>query len=255
MNHVKSLLALMPFQTSGQRYNSRTIRQGREELELVLDGQAGYLVNGRYLTIRAGNLIWHHSGDQTIFSNARGDDYECLVLAFEVEPNIASARPRISDWNSMISPRQFCEDALNYLYNHPKPGLDFCRYLYSSCCVHTTPESHAQDLNERVLQKARAFIASNYSSNITIETIARKAHVSPSHLHGLFRDRLHMTPYEALSQYRMERALKLLLRGTPIKQVVDACGFGSESGFIRAFKKRYGVPPGAYRKELAAIGN
>lgn len=80
--------------------------------------------------------------------------------------------------------------------------------------------------------------------------MAAKAHVSASRLYSLFRERLGKTPHQSLLQYRMEKAMQMLIRNQPLKQVVNACGFESESGFIRAFKRRYGLPPGEYIREI-----
>lgn len=255
MNHVKGLAALMHFATYGHRYQSRTIRDHREELELVLDGQAVCQVEGDYYAVGPGHLIWHRSGERTIFSNARSDDYECLILAFEIEPGRVATPPRLSWWDGIISPRQFCDDALAHFARHPGPSVDFCRYLYGCCKVHAQPISLERTLPDRVLHRALGFIADRYRDAISVADIARAAHVSESHLHTLFRDRLGRTPHQVLVQYRMEEAVGMLMRKQPIKQVVNACGFESESGFIRAFKKKYGVPPGAYRRAEPSGGS
>ncbi len=249
MNHVKALAALMHFGTYGHRYQSRIIQEGREELELVLDGQAICLVDGEYRSVGPGHLIWHRSGERTIFSNARSDDYECVILAFEIEPGRVATPPRLSYWDGVISARQFCEDALSYFARNPEPSVDFCRYLYGCCKVHAQPISTERTLPDRVLHRALSFISEHYHGSINVGDIARAAHVSESHLHNLFRDRLGRTPHQVLVQYRMEQAVRMLIHQRPIKQVVSSCGFESESGFIRAFKKKYGVPPGAYRRE------
>lgn len=250
MQHVKSLLALMPFSTYGHRYVSRVIREGREELELVLDGQAICQVNGNYCTVGPGHLIWHRSGDRTIFSNARSDDYECLILAFETTAATPDTPPRISWWDGIISPRQFCEDSLGYIARHPEPNPDFCQYLYGCCKVHAHPVEMEAYLPDRVLHRALAYIADHYQQPITVEAMAAKAHVSASRLYSLFRERLGKTPHQSLLQYRMEKAVQMLIRNQPLKQVINACGFESESGFIRAFKRKYGLPPGEYIREL-----
>lgn len=250
MNHVKALLALMHFSTHGNRYQSRVIRQGREELELVLDGQAICQVEDEYHVVGPGHMIWHRGGERTIFSNARSDDYECPILAFEIDTGRVATPPRLSYWDGVISARQFCEDALIHFTRNPQPSVDFCRYLYGCCKVHAQPVNSDRTLPDRVLHRALGFICERYSVSLGVADIARAAHVSESHLHTLFRDRLGRTPYQVLVQYRMEQAVRLLIRQRPIKQVVSACGFESESGFIRAFKRRYGLPPGEYIREL-----
>ena len=257
MNHVKSLLALMPFSTFDEKYQSRMVQPNREELELVLDGQAVLQSHGTSEMVGPGHLIWHRSGDRTIYSNARSDKYECLIIAFEVEESTICRQPRHSYWQGMISARQFSEDALSAFYalqNQPRADMQaFCHYLYSACQIHSNPVPESKDMNDRTLEKAMQFISENFTRNIGIEEIASAAHISASHLHFLFKAHFGKTPHQSLNQYRMEKAVELLRhQQLPVKQLTSACGFESESGFLRAFKRKYGVSPGAYRK-LAVV--
>ncbi|MEP4546722.1 MAG: AraC family transcriptional regulator [Saccharospirillum sp.] len=263
MTHVNALLALMQFKTDGKHYQSRIIQPGREEIELVLDGQAVCQVEGGCYTVGPGHLVWHRSGDRTIFSNARSDDYECLVLAFATDPVNKPPLSRVSYWHSRISPRQFCDDALGYYDQarsaHSTPGqpipidAEFCQYLYGCCKVHSQPVDTGASLPDRSLHRALSYIADHYSKPITVDAIAAASHVSASQLYSLFRAQLGKTPHQSLLQYRMEKAVQLLIHQRPLKQVVNACGFESESGFIRAFKKRYGIPPGEYVRDGAVV--
>jgi AraC-like DNA-binding protein len=263
MTHINALVALMQFSTAGEHYQSRIIQPGREEIELVLDGQAVCQTESGYYTVGPGHLVWHRSGDRTIFSNTRSDDYECLVLAFGTDPVNKPPLARISNWHSSISPRQFCDDALSYYgrtaASRALPGKEiaidseFCQYLYGCCKVHSQPVDTAAFTPDRVLHRAMAYIADHYNKPITVDAIAAASHVSASQLYTLFRTQLGKTPHQSLLQYRMEKAVQLLLGQRPIKQVVNACGFESESGFIRAFKKRYGIPPREYIRDMAVV--
>lgn len=51
-----------------------------------------------------------------------------------------------------------------------------------------------------------------------------------------------------LTQLRMARAARLLDEGRPAGLVGEAVGYQSEAAFNRAFKRQYGVGPGAYRR-------
>lgn len=130
---------------------------------------------------------------------------------------------------------------------------EFCQYLYGCCKVHSQPVDTGANLPDRSLHRALSYIADHYSKPITVDAIAAASHVSASQLYNLFRAQLGKTPHQSLLQYRMEKAVQLLIHQRPIKQVVNACGFESESGFIRAFKKRYGIPPGEYIRDMAVV--
>jgi AraC family transcriptional activator of mtrCDE len=55
-----------------------------------------------------------------------------------------------------------------------------------------------------------------------------------------------------LTQLRMARAARLLDQGGAAGAVGEAVGYQSEAAFNRAFKRQYGVGPGAYRRRSTA---
>jgi AraC family transcriptional activator of mtrCDE len=64
----------------------------------------------------------------------------------------------------------------------------------------------------------------------------------------LFKQAANATPADVLAQLRMARAARLLDDGQPAGVVGEAVGYQSEAAFNRAFKRQYGVGPGAYRR-------
>ena len=93
------------------------------------------------------------------------------------------------------------------------------------------------------------FIEENLASYITLEDIARAGNMSKSHLNEQFRAVTGMTPYEYLLVSRVERAVELL-RSTDmtVLDISESCGFSNLANFNKAFKKRTGLTPQAYRK-------
>jgi AraC-like DNA-binding protein len=59
-------------------------------------------------------------------------------------------------------------------------------------------------------------------------------------------------PLQYLTNHRMRRATELLRAGrSAIKEIAAKVGYDSEAAFSHAFKRHYGVAPGAYRKQDA----
>jgi AraC family transcriptional activator of mtrCDE len=50
----------------------------------------------------------------------------------------------------------------------------------------------------------------------------------------------------------MARAARLLDQGRTAAEVGEAVGYQSEAAFNRAFKRQYGLGPGAWRKRIPA---
>jgi AraC-like DNA-binding protein len=251
--YVASLLSLMSFKTYDQCYVPRMIYPGREEMELVLDGQALLKTPQAELRVGPGDLIWHRPGEQTICSNKEGDAYECIILSFEINPHRSLRRSRLNHWSGTISARQFAEDAMRRLSDQINDS-EFAEYLYCALKVHSTPVigAHSPSISYTAAiayDKAFQYISNNFRDKaLSIDAVANAATVSSSQLHTLFKEQTELTPYQLINRCRMEYALALLAQNRTIKQVACMSGFDSESGFIRAFKKCYGSSPGLFKK-------
>lgn len=83
----------------------------------------------------------------------------------------------------------------------------------------------------------------------TVQDLCDKLGYSRMQLNRLFKKHLNKTPHEYLSDYKLRYA-RSLLRSTDIKilDVAMAAGYSTLSQFQLSFKKRFGVPPGQYRK-------
>ena len=83
----------------------------------------------------------------------------------------------------------------------------------------------------------------------TLDELAGSAGMSRSHLAARFRETVGTTPIRYLNSWRMARA-KDLLRATEqtIAQVAEHTGYQSEFAFAKAFKRYFGVTPGAARR-------
>lgn len=104
------------------------------------------------------------------------------------------------------------------------------------------------------LRKALTFIGSNYTDPLTLDQLARQAHISPSHLSFLFRTVLG-TSFKALLQLiRIERArLEIERRGlVRITDVALFVGFSDLSHFEKSFRRFVGETPRDYRRRVTA---
>jgi AraC-like DNA-binding protein len=251
MSHIQSLEFITQFNTQGRAYKPRTILPGREELELVLGGRACFTLADKTIPLHAGDLVWHKEGDSTIFSNQNSDDYECIILSFSVS-EMHSPLARVRHWSGKISLRQFVEDALDHLdKNQQNP--EFAEYLYTACKIHTHPiQIHNSTLTfsaETAYNTAIQTITEHFNKpTFNVAKLAEVAHVSTSTLHQIFKDQTGNTPHFKILQFRMDHACALLAENRPLKQVAAQCGFESESGFSRAFKKYFKCSANEFRK-------
>lgn len=237
------------------------------ELGFIVEGEGEYVLEGNRFDIRAGDLFLVRPNEQHCVPTITTDSlisfnlhlsplYVWRVLSDYMESgrlnclvrsDIAiTARVRISEVSALMDELRtaFSADdrfALRLLV----PRL-ICRIAED---FPTTPNATGSALHLGDIRSAIRFIEENLSDRITLEDIARAGNMSKSHLNEWFRTVTGMTPYEYLLVTRIERSVELL-RATDmtVLSISEACGFSNLANFNKAFKKRTGLTPQAYRK-------
>jgi len=98
------------------------------------------------------------------------------------------------------------------------------------------------------VQKMLAYIYEHYAEPVTLEEIAAAANISRSEAGCCFKAFMGCSPMDALVQYRLRIAYRLLSdKSMTLQQIGYTCGFNSVNYFSRQFKKKYGYAPGKYR--------
>lgn len=105
---------------------------------------------------------------------------------------------------------------------------------------------HSDDINVVI-----DFIQNNYSDSISIDDMIQNIHISKYHFIRLFHRIMGTTPYNYLTNYRINKS-KLLLRTTnkSIAEISEECGFLDTSNFISQFKKNTNQKPTDYRRDF-----
>lgn len=87
--------------------------------------------------------------------------------------------------------------------------------------------------------------------NWTIATLCARAGLSKTVLWGKFAALLDASPIDYLTNWRMQIAARWLKEsGMTIERVAERCNYDSVPAFSKAFKRSFGVSPGAYRRGL-----
>ncbi|MEK8030596.1 helix-turn-helix domain-containing protein [Ideonella sp. DXS29W] len=99
------------------------------------------------------------------------------------------------------------------------------------------------------LRKALVYLGEHHADAISLDGLARQAHVSPSHLSFLFRTTLKTTFKSLLQHIRIERARQLMAED-PRRRITDIAltvGFVDLSHFEKCFRRIIGSSPRDYR--------
>ncbi len=99
----------------------------------------------------------------------------------------------------------------------------------------------------RVLQ----YCKKHYMEDLSLGTVANELHLSRSTLSHIFSNKLQMNFCDYINSLRLNEAVRLMEnKNYSITEISYMSGFSTIRTFNRAFFKRYGKNPSAYRKEM-----
>ncbi len=98
--------------------------------------------------------------------------------------------------------------------------------------------SHVNRTNDHRFNEVLNYTYANFDEHITIEKVARIAHLTRESFCRYFKAVANKTYIEFLTQYRISKAFQMIRRGgKPVKEIGYACGFDSLSNFYYQFKR------------------
>jgi AraC-like DNA-binding protein len=116
---------------------------------------------------------------------------------------------------------------------------------------YTDPSIRKSKSNKQtIVEKAEDYIEMNFSEDISMEEMAKKLHVHPSHLMRVFKKEKGIT----ISHYRNLRRIKeakelILFSNLSMTEIAIMVGFNNSQYFSKFFKDVEGVTPVEYKKK------
>ncbi len=228
---------------------------GREVVELVTGGRGWVRSGDAWVEVRAGALIWHVAGDQTIGASDWAAPYRCLAVAFRVGRARGRRADRISWWPEPDAVERFSRELLHGLAEGGLARETLLHYAYGRLLYESHRGRQRSPEWPEPLRRAIAWLEAHAAGPCPVEEVAREAGWSLAHLHAVFRERLGVTPHQFVLERRLRIAREwLALTQRPIKQIAVEAGFGTAAAFCRTFRARVGLTPQAYRQREQAGG-
>ena len=93
------------------------------------------------------------------------------------------------------------------------------------------------------------YVYTHIETNIDIEELSIDLKVSKFHMHRIFKEAFGKNIYESIKSIRLQKASNLLLTNkySTISNIVNLCGYSSQSSFIKTFKERFEMTPKDWR--------
>ncbi|WP_125716663.1 hybrid sensor histidine kinase/response regulator transcription factor [Pseudoalteromonas rubra] len=182
----------------------------------------------------------------------QADDY--LTKPF----NLAAFKLKISNTFALIESTQaklkqqcrFNEDTHNRNADTKQPH---CDHAIQATKAKSPRELFADNpATVAFLEQLESVLYGRYSEpTLTVAVVAKEMALSERQLHRKLTSVTSFGANEYLRQYRLYRALPLLLSGLSVTQTAEQCGFNSPSYFSACFKKQFGLTAKAYvQKQL-----
>lgn len=146
-----------------------------------------------------------------------------------------------------------CADLLMRIIDSIKNAENECvvsNRIYSLLChILSTSEQNIQNDTLKSVTDAKKYIKENLEKDLSVEIIAKSAHLSASYFSKTFKESTGLSPYDYLLNLRLEKAKELLLQTDfSVSEIAYKTGFNSAANFIYFFKKETNITPLKFRK-------
>lgn len=111
-------------------------------------------------------------------------------------------------------------------------------------------QSKSMQYYEKMLLECEEYVIAHPELDHDFRAWAKKAGVSYAHFRRLFQQYAGMAPKSFMLQNRFNKAVRYLLESDKrISEIAELCGWEDFYFFSKQFKKKFGVPPLAFRKQ------
>ena len=110
-------------------------------------------------------------------------------------------------------------------------------------------ENQRREQQRDICVQAKACIEERYGdSGLSLELLGEEIGCSPAYLSRKFKEKYGVSVLECITDERIRNARQLLEETSySVQEISEMTGYLSSSTFVKIFKKKVGVPPGAYR--------
>ena len=220
--------------------------------------------NGSFVTFQAPALILRKAGSFHEIAHVYEGTFSSRVLFFhpqlvaDIPQRLHHTEPLFSSECLILPLTQAQLDGFVPLFDMVK-NSSYPENLLQLLCVLCRLQALIEEGSAPILMESqRSFvfdivemIQAQPGKKYAIAELAEQFHVSQTKLKADFKRIVGMSVNTFCRQARLQKAL-VLMESTEMSQaqIALACGFSDESHFIGAFRDRYALTPGAFRRQV-----
>ncbi|MEG1210045.1 MAG: AraC family transcriptional regulator [Leclercia sp.] len=234
---------------------------------VVLEGCVTLMLNGEQYVVRSGMAFTSRLSEQQVMTARHDADCTLKTLSFGVYPTDARRESLLesllTQWQRLHSPTSVWQ-----VPGFMLAGIDHARqrslsllsrqllleglmYQLLGHGLHLLEQegmTHALSGGALArLEQIRQLLEQAPEQDYTLGQLAARAAMSPSSLRSKFRQAYGCTVFDYLRDCRLGLARRYLLEGHSVQQAAWMSGYQHATNFATAFRRRYGVCPGAVR--------
>lgn len=224
------------------------------EIEYFLEDAKATYLNEEEIKIFADSIIIAKPGDKRYSLLP----FKTAFLKFEVEGEFAEmldSQPHCFKALHKKQIRELMHEIISINESESKDTLLFFGKIFTLLSFIIKDGEHKKrgtNYNYSTMHSAKKFIESNFEKRISTADIAESVNLSESRFRYLFGVAYGMSPHAYLTETRISNAKEMLWNtDTPITEIAEKCGFGSQQYLNDTFKKTVGISPGKYRVQFA----
>lgn len=230
------------------------------EIYFLEEGNCTYFIDNKVYNVQSGDIviipngIIHHTKYDNIKHSRILINCNREYIPDSVQTNISAGKylyrnPFVADEARKILGKTEKEynindslsDEIITCYTH---SLFYLLMRNAESCV-------AIDESNKIIEKAVSYIRENFSSDITLSSLAKMFSVSPEHFSRLFKKETGLGFSKYINSLRLQYAEQLLKssKEQSITHIAEICGFEDSNYFSKKFKEMYGISPKKLQKK------
>lgn len=176
------------------------------------------------------------------YTNECLENAESIVINFDTAEPIS--KPRTFKSINEKSAMHFYENIRNNAFKKTESAQYYLLSQLYSVAQQLFRTDEPKNTKEVIAENAYYFIQKEFfKPSLQIPDVARHCHISAFYLRKIFNEIYNKTPFEVLTDIRMEKAHEMLLEKRPVKETAFSVGYSDVYQFSRAYKRYFGVSP------------
>lgn len=254
-------IAFVDYRETGSLFRNQVIFS-RTAVSFVLNGQKEIFRAGERTIIRGGQVLLIPEGHSLIAEHSLNDDkYNSFIIFFPAQLAADFLAAQKSTVKGITAPAFLHFNATPHLAgyaNSLQQLVNGDHQLSQAMAQHKLhelflalyelfPEKFAALFSNQQQLSLKKLVEDHLFHNLTIEELAFLANRSLSSFKRDFERAYGLSPQKYIRESKLEAARGELERGKQATELYHLYGYDNLSNFSTAFKRKFGITPGAYR--------